>query len=285
MKILIVGASGMIGSAVMCVLSKSKDLEVYGSIRDEGVKEFFSPAIKSRLISGIDLLNSDSLLKLFESISPQIVINCAGITKHKLGASNPLVSLPINSLMPHRIALICGLINARLIHISTDCVFSGGTGNYDETDSPDAIDLYGKSKELGEVNYPHAITLRTSTIGHEFKSSLGLLEWFLSQKISCKGYINAIFSGLPTVVLADIIREVIIPHPSLSGLYHVGARKINKFELLKMIAKEYQKKIEIRCDESLIIDRSLDSSKFEAATGYVAPEWPKMISLMHSYKY
>jgi dTDP-4-dehydrorhamnose reductase len=171
-----------------------------------------------------------------------------------------------------------------LIHISTDCVFSGEKGGYVESDFADARDVYGKSKALGEVDYPHAVTLRTSTIGHELKSEYGLLDWFLSQQGRCKGYTRAIFSGLPTVVFAQVVRDVVIPHEKLSGLYHVAAKSINKFDLLNLIADVYGKDIEIVPDEKLVIDRSLDANRFRLATGYVAPEWSDLIKWMHANK-
>jgi dTDP-4-dehydrorhamnose reductase len=157
-------------------------------------------------------------------------------------------------------------------------------GGYVEDDLPDAIDVYGKSKALGEVCYPHAITLRTSTIGHELHSKHGLLDWFLSQDGHCKGYSRAVFSGLPTVVFAQVVRDVVIPNVDLSGLYHVAAKPINKFELLKLIANVYGKNIDIVPDGNLVIDRSLDAKHFELATGYIAPEWPELIRLMHAFK-
>ena len=213
-----------------------------------------------------------------------MVVNCAGLTKHKPEVEDPLISIPINTLMPHRLAGLCKLVGARLIHISTDCVFSGEKGGYIENDFADARDVYGKSKALGEVHYPHTITLRTSTIGHELQSKYGLLDWFLSQEGRCKGYTRAIFSGLPTVVFAQIVRDVVIPHTELSGLYHVAAKPITKFDLLKLIADVYGKTIDMVPDDKLMIDRSLDAKRFQSATGYVAPEWPDLIKLMHAYK-
>jgi len=186
--------------------------------------------------------------------------------------------------MPHRLAKLCTLIGARLVHISTDCVFSGEKGGYVESDFTDARDVYGKSKALGEVDYPHTITLRTSTIGHELNSAYGLLDWFLSQNKSCKGYNRAIFSGVPTVILAQIIRDVVIPHKELSGIHHIAAKSINKYELLKLIAEVYGKSTQIIYDDSIVIDRSLNADKFRAATGYVAPEWLELIRAMHAYK-
>jgi dTDP-4-dehydrorhamnose reductase len=284
MKVLIIGASGMIGSTVFRVLSEKDDWQVFGSVRDIEVKRFFTKSISEHLIAGIDVEHPDAMVNVLNQVCPDVVVNCAGLTKHKPEAEDPLVSIPINTLMPHRLAGLCKLVGARLIHISTDCVFSGEKGGYVESDFADARDVYGKSKALGEVDYPHAVTLRTSTIGHELQSEYGLLDWFLSQQGRCKGYTQAIFSGLPTVVFAQVVRDVVIPNEKLSGLYHVAAQPINKFDLLKLIADEYGKDIEIVPDEKLVIDRSLDANRFRLATGYVAPEWSDLIKWMHAYK-
>jgi dTDP-4-dehydrorhamnose reductase len=284
MKVLVIGASGMIGSTVLRVLSEKNDWEVFGTVRDESVKRFFSASIGERLRADVDVEHQDSLVRILDQIRPNVVVNCAGLTKHKLAAEDPLVSIPINTLMPHRLSRLCKLVGARLIHVSTDCVFSGEKGGYVEDDFADARDVYGKSKALGEVGYPHAITLRTSTIGHELQSQFGLLDWFLSQEGRCKGYTQAIFSGLPTVVFAQVVRDVVVPHIELSGLYHVAAKPIAKFDLLKMIADVYGKAIDIVPDDQLVIDRSLNADRFKQATGYVAPEWPELIKLMHSYQ-
>ena len=284
MKVLVIGASGMIGSTVLRVLSEKKDWEVFGSVRDASVKRFFAASIGERLVADIDVEQPDSLVKVLDQIRPNVVVNCAGLTKHKPEAEDPLVSIPINTLMPHRLAGMCKLVGARLIHVSTDCVFSGEKGGYVEDDFADARDVYGKSKALGEVDYPHAITLRTSTIGHELQSKYGLLDWFLSQEGRCKGYTRAVFSGLPTVVFAQVVRDVVIPRTELSGLYHVAAKPIDKFDLLKLIAEVYGKTIDIVPDDKLVIDRSLNAKRFQSATGYVAPEWPELIKLMHAYK-
>jgi len=284
MRVLVLGSSGMIGSTVLQVLSKSEDLEVFGSVRDESVKRFFSETVAKNLIADIDVVQPDALVRVLDQVRPAVVINCAGLTRHKPEAEDPLVAVPINTLMPHRLAGLCKLVGARMIHVSTDCVFSGEQGNYLETDFADARDVYGKSKAMGEVTYAHTVTLRTSTIGHEFQTKYGLLEWFLSQQVRCKGYNRAVFSGLPTVVFAAVVRDVVIPHPELSGLYHVAAQAINKFDLLSRIAKVYGKQIEIEPDDRLMIDRSLNSDRFRSATGYVAPEWDSLIDTMHKYR-
>jgi dTDP-4-dehydrorhamnose reductase len=284
MKVLVVGASGMIGSTVLRVLSQSKDLVAYGTVRNLRVKRFFTSPIASRLITNVDVEHPDALVKALDYVRPDVVINCAGLTKHKPQADDPLISIPINTIMPHRLARLCKLAGARLVHVSTDCVFSGEKGDYNESDFADASDVYGKSKALGELVYPHTITLRTSTIGHELQSKFGLLDWFLSQEMRCYGYTRAIFSGLPTVIFAQIIRDVVLPHNELSGLYHIAAKPINKFNLLKLIAEVYGKSIDIVPEDKLVIDRSLDADLFRRATGYIAPEWEKMIQLMHTYK-
>lgn len=284
MKVLVLGANGMIGSTMLRVLSEKKDWQVYGSVRDGTLKRFFSAEIGERLIEGIDVEHPDSLVKILDKTRPNVVVNCAGLTKHKPEAEDPLISIPINTLMPHRLAGLCELVGVRLIHVSTDCVFSGEKGSYSEDDFADARDVYGKSKALGEVDYPHAITLRTSTIGHELQSKYGLLDWFLSQEVRCKGYTRAVFSGLPTVIFSQVVRDVVIPRTEMSGLYNVAARPINKFDLLKMIAGVYGKSIDIVPDDKLVIDRSLDAKRFQSATGYIAPEWSELIKMMHAYK-
>ena len=273
----------MLGNAMLRVLSEQAGWQVYGTVRSGRVKSFFEPYIAHHLISAVDVEQPDSLMRVFTSISPDIVINCIGLVKQLSVAKDPLFSIPINSQLPHRLAQICKLVGARLIHISTDCVFSGSKGSYVESDYADAQDLYGRSKFLGEVDYRHAITLRTSIIGHELQSQYGLVEWFLSQGETCKGYTKAIFSGMPTVVLANIIKEAVIPNDKLNGVYHVAAKPIAKYDLLKLIAEIYEKKIKIISDDTLVIDRSLDAARFLKKTGYDMPEWKQMIELMKKY--
>jgi len=284
MKVLVIGASGMIGSTIVRVIAENKDWEIYGTIRYETVKQFFAPKVRENFLTNVDVTNYDSLVSVFNEIHPDVVINCAGLTKHISGSEDPVKAIPINALMPHRLAELCKFLGARLIHISTDCVYSGKKGNYLESEPADSMDIYGKSKLLGEVDYPHAVTIRTSTIGHELSTKHGLLEWFLSQEGQCKGFQRAIFSGLPTIVLAQIIRDIVIPNKDLRGLYHVAGRPISKYNLLKLIAEIYGKSIEIIKDETFTIDRSLNADKFQSATGYVSPEWPDLIQSMHSYK-
>jgi len=280
-KILVFGANGMIGRMVVRVFSEKKEWEVIGTVRREPPESLLSDRGKVRILDGIDAANFDVLAKLMSVVSPDLVVNCAGLTKHRLEAEEPLSAIPVNSLFPHRLAALCNLIDARLIHVSTDCVFSGSKGGYTEGDLPDAVDIYGRSKALGEVSSTNSITLRTSTIGHEFNTRFGLLEWFLSREVRCKGFTRAIFSGLPTVVFAQVMRDVVAPRRELSGLFHVASSPINKFELLRLIATVYGKKIEIEPDGDLILDRSLKADRFRAATGYVAPGWEELVETMY----
>jgi len=283
MRVLILGATGMLGSAMIRVFSERADWKVYGTVRSEGAKSQFQSDIAVRLVSGVDVEQNDSLINAFTRIRPEVVINCVGLVKQLVDAEDPLQAIPINALLPHRLARLCELTDARLVHVSTDCVFAGDKGNYRETDTSDANDLYGKSKYLGELAYQHTVTLRTSIIGHELQNAHGLVSWFLTQQDRCNGYTRAIFSGLPTVVLAQVIRDVVIPRPDLSGVYHVAARPISKFDLLKLIASVYRKPIEIVPDDRMVIDRSLNADRFREATGYVAPEWLALIKTMHFY--
>ncbi|MDI1270354.1 MAG: SDR family oxidoreductase [Polaromonas sp.] len=282
MRILVLGASGMIGSAMFRVLGENKAWEVFGTLRSADAKRFFSAAVASKLLPGVDIDNHDALVRVFSRVQPAVVVNCIGLTKHHKESDDPVLAIPINALLPHRIAELCAVARARLIHVSTDCVFSGLKGAYVEDDPADARDVYGKTKFLGEVSYPHAVTLRTSTIGHELQSTYGLLAWFLSQEGKCNGFERAIFSGLPSTVFAQVVRDIVIPCTDLSGLYHVGAEAINKFELLCLIAKVYGKSIEIIRDESFAINRSLVSERFSKETGYIAPSWPELIQSMYA---
>jgi dTDP-4-dehydrorhamnose reductase len=272
----------MIGSTMFKVLRESSELAVWGTLRSGHDRRFFNQADARQLIDSIDAFHSDALLKVFATIRPNVVINCVGLTKHRPEADDLLQSLELNAALPHRLARMCEAAGARLVHVSTDCVFLGSTGSYLESDIPDAQDFYGKSKSMGEVVLaPNTITLRTSTIGHELHTRYGLLEWFLSQEMQCKGFSRAIFSGLPTVVFAQIVRDIVLPRPTLHGLYHVSAKAINKLDLLRLIAKVYKKKIDVVRDDSVVINRSLDGARFSAATGYVAPDWEELINLMH----
>jgi dTDP-4-dehydrorhamnose reductase len=283
MKVLVLGVTGMLGNAVFRYLSAQSEISVFGAVRRLSTSKHFNGELTKQLISGWDAENHDSTIRIFNQIRPDVVINCVGLVKQLTESEDPLQAIPINSMLPHRLAALAETARARLVHISTDCVFSGSRGMYRETDQPDAKDLYGRTKFLGEVTRTPAITLRTSIIGRELESNRSLVGWFLSQEGSVKGFKRAIFSGLPTVELARVICEFVLPRPELSGLFHVAAPPIDKYSLLKIIADVYGKSIGIVPDESFVIDRSLDASKFNEATGYKSPDWPELIRRMHEF--
>lgn len=282
-KVLVLGTTGMLGNAVFRFLSRSPGFSAIGTARTSGALRYLPEDLRGLVKVGIDVNNPDSLLELISAVRPTVVINCIGLIKQLAEADDPLEVLPINSILPHRLAHLCKLADARLVHVSTDCVFSGRRGMYVESDVSDAEDLYGKSKYIGEVDYPHSVTLRTSIIGHELNSANGLIGWFLNQEGQVKGYGSAIFSGLPTVELARVIRDYVIPNPSMRGLCHVSVEPISKFDLLRLVADVYGKKIDIDRDDQLVIDRSLDSTRFRTLTGYSPPAWPELIQQMKSF--
>lgn len=283
MKVCILGANGMLGNALMYSMAKTQDYEVIGTVRNESSKQFFPPEISKKIISGIDAENILSVALLLQKERPNVVINSIGIVKQIENGADPIRAIGFNAMLPHQLSKICQSIDARLIHISTDCVFSGDKGApYLESDSPDPVDLYGRTKLLGELgDAPHELTLRTSYIGNEFESANGLLEWFLAQNGPISGYTKAIYSGLPTVILADLIRDQVLKIPQLHGLHHVSSSPISKYNLLNLVATVFDKKIIINPDDRLTIDRSLDSTRFKDATGFVAPSWERMIEKMH----
>lgn len=280
MNVLVLGVTGMLGSAVFKTLANEH--EVYGTVRSHSAASFFSDTLRPNIIAGVDVLNPDALLALLADVKPDVVVNCVGLIKQLPNAKDPLVALPLNAMFPHRLARLCGLQGSRLIHISTDCVFSGNKGMYTELDESDAKDLYGKSKYIGELHdYAHCVTLRTSIIGHELNSNASLVDWFLSQEGQVKGFSRAVFSGLPTAELARVISEYVLPNPELSGLFHVSAEPIDKCSLLNLVKDVYNKKIEITPDNRVVIDRSLDSSRFREATGFQSKNWPELIQFMY----
>ena len=284
MKILILGASGMLGNAMLRVLSENTAHDVRGTVRSSASAALLPESLRGSLIMGVDVENLDQVARMLDQFRPDVVINCIGLIKQNAEADDPLSALPINAMLPHRLSRLASLIGARLVHFSTDCVFAGTKGGYTEDDQSDAYDLYGRSKYLGELHEPHTITVRTSIIGHELASARSLIGWFLGQAGSVKGFTRAIFSGLPTVEIAKIVRDCILPNKVISGVWHVSADPIAKFDLLQLVAEIYGKQIEIIADDSLVIDRTLDSTRFRLETGYVPPNWPELIRMMRDYR-
>lgn len=276
MRILILGGTGMLGHRLLQLASRG--LEVWATVRGAPATVPDWPGVeRARLLGQVDALNTDDLLRALAQAKPEVVINCVGLIKQLAIAHSPIPMLQVNSLLPHRLALHCEAVGARLIHISTDCVFSGAKGGYVEADPSDATDLYGRTKYLGEVAYPHALTLRTSIIGRELKTRYGLVEWFLSQTAPVRGFTRALYTGFTTDELARIVLEVVLPRPELSGLYHVSSDCISKYELLGLVKAAFHSSVPIEPEADFVCDRSLDSSRFRKATGYTPPTWLAMI--------
>jgi len=280
-KILVLGATGMLGHKAMQVLSRLHD--VVGSVRPDPVTYRNHPVLKDlELVGNVDVNDFSTVERAITETRPDVVFNCIGIVKQLKEAYDPVPSIRINALFPHLLAQTCGREGIRMVHMSTDCVFSGKKGMYTEQDFPDADDLYGRTKYLGEVDYPGCLTVRTSIIGRELDSAHGLLGWFFSQqgkKVS--GYTRAIFSGLTTNALSDVIGTVIERHPDLRGTWQVASSPIDKYDLLVQVRDRFGLEIEIEPDESVVIDRSLDPSRFIARTGIPIPTWPEMIEQLY----
>lgn len=282
MRLLILGATGMLGYSLFSNLRELRELEVFGTVRSiKGKESFFEDALSS-LIFDVDVTETTETEHVIASIKPDVVINCIGLIKQHSISKQHVSAIEINALLPHQIANLCDKYSAKLIHFSTDCVFSGKEGLYSETSIPDATDLYGKSKCLGEVDYAPHLTLRTSIIGHELNSSISLIDWFLSQSGEVKGFSKAVFSGLPTCYIAKLLSEYILKAPELSGLYHLSVAPIDKYTLLKQVAEIYSKEVVINEFTDFEIDRSLNSQQLIQKLGLALPSWHALINYMHN---
>lgn len=283
MKVLILGASGMIGGGLFSYLNAQSDIEVYGTVRSvASINSLLFIGDKNKIYDNVDVLNLSYLSETIKNIQPDIVINGIGIVKQQIHLVDPVTLIKLNALFPHELHKICLNQKVRLLHISTDCVFNGTKGYYSDGDPADALDSYGKTKALGELN-EGALTIRTSTIGHEIKTYHGLLEWFLSQEGVVNGYSRAIYSGVTTIELAKIIYKYILFNDKLVGLYNLSSDPINKFDLLNKINKVYRKNLTILREEDTVINRSLNAEKFRQITGYLPLPWDEMLWEMKSF--
>jgi dTDP-4-dehydrorhamnose reductase len=280
MRVLIIGGGGMLGHKLVQRFTPHFDTwtTLRGAAGSMARYAFFDDA---KGVPGVDVQNFDTVVDAVAHVRPQAIINCVGITKQRPAAKAAIPSLTINALLPHRLHRLAVASDARLIHVSTDCVFSGRTGMYTEDDPSDALDLYGRTKFLGETAGEGALTLRTSIIGRELVAANGLVEWFLGQRGGrVEGYTRAIYTGFTTDVLARLIASILVDHPGLSGTLQVSSEPINKYELLRLIDRAYGTATEIVPSDRVQIDRSLDSSRFRALTGFTPPSWPDMITEM-----
>jgi len=281
MRVLVIGGNGMLGHKVFQVFEDR--FETFATFRTRDGPWMRLPMYRdsSRLLGGVDALHLQTVESALGAVNPDIVVNCVGVIKQSAASEDPLQTIAVNALFPHLLAELCRRTGTRLVHVSTDCVFSGKKGNYVEADITDAEDLYGRTKALGEVGGAGCLTLRTSIIGRDFMKNAGLLDWFLSnQGGSVKGYNRAIFTGFPTVVFARIVRDTVENHRDLSGLYHVASLPISKLELLEKIRDALNIDIQIELVDSPSIDRSLNAGRFRDATGFQSPSWDALIEEM-----
>jgi dTDP-4-dehydrorhamnose reductase len=279
-RVLVIGGSGMLGHKVYQRFSGR--LDTWVTFREGPARWLDHPlcakAAPGRLLFGIDVRRMSDVVRALSAAEPAVVINCVGIIKQRPESNDPLPALDVNAVFPHRLADLCAAAGSRLIQVSTDCVFSGKKGGYVETDVADPVDLYGRTKLLGELVRPGCLTLRTSMIGRELAGSRSLLEWFIGQRgRTVPGYVKVVFSGLPTVTFARILLEVIERNPDLAGLYHVAGAPINKRDLLMKVNGALGLATAVESHDQPVCDRSLDASKFARDTGYVAPSWDSMI--------
>jgi len=277
MKILILGGDGMLGHRLMKHFS-STGHEVRVTLK-QGLSAYreFGLFRAENAYAETDVRSSDLVAEVFAQWRPEAVVNAVGIVKQRPTAKELIPSIEINALFPHKLAELCKASGARMIHVSTDCVFSGRKGHYQEDDPSDAEDLYGKTKYLGEVHDSHCLTLRTSMIGRELSRKQGLLEWFLCQRGSVQGFKNALFSGFTTLELSRIIDKILAEYPEKGGLYHVSSEPISKFDLLTLIRRKMGLRVEIIPVEEPRLDRSLDSTRFRSEFNYTPPTWEEMI--------
>jgi len=276
MRVLILGGDGMMGHQLLKTLRARHEVRVTLRRSEESyvVYNLFEP---DKTYYGIDVTEQDVLRRMMGDYRPEAVVNCVGIVKQRATAKEAIPSITINALLPHQLAVLCEEYLARLLHLSTDCVFSGRQGNYREDDFPDAEDLYGRSKLLGEVTEPHCLTLRTSIIGWELSRKKSLLEWFVAQSGRIKGFTKAIYSGFSTMEMARIIERLLVDFPAASGLYQVASAPICKYELLVGMNRRLGLDLEVVADDTFVCDRSLDGGRFNRQFDYQPPAWDAMI--------
>ena len=281
MRVLVLGAAGMLGHRLARRLAPNHD--VFGTVRalDHGAVRTVLGEACEEVLTGVEATDLGSVANALAAARPDVALNCIGIIKQVREAQDPTTSIEVNALFPHRLADLCRSTGSRLVHFSTDCVFSGSHGSYEESDTPDATDLYGRSKLLGEVEGSGCLTLRTSILGRDLVNDVGLLEWFLSNRGGqVRGFRRAIFSGFPTVELARIVEWIIADHAELNGVYHVASPPIDKYDLLVRIRDAMGLDIEIVADDDLEVDRSLNCDRFRAATGFEPPAWEDLVTAL-----
>ena len=285
MKILILGASGMIGLAINNHLIKNKDFKVIGTTTNSKAKKIIENQNNLNKLILFDFLKDNNIESLLKSVKPNIIINCIGVIKQSSLITNKINTIYLNSILPNKLSILALQNGIKLIQISTDCVFSGKIGSYIESDNPDPTDTYGRTKLIGETTNDNCLTLRTSLVGHELLTKNGLLEWFLSQKNQCTGFKNAFFSGFTTIAFAKILETILTNKQELKGLYHVSSNIISKYDFLKKINLVYNRGIKINEDKSFKINRSLNSTALKEKITYKVETWDDMIKEMFRQRF
>lgn len=277
MNVLVLGAAGMLGHKLMQALSRRH--RVTGTVRQDAAVYAQHPVLGGfLLVGGVRAEDLDGVSRVIAAVRPAAVLNCIGVIKQRREAQDPIPAIEVNALFPHRLAQLCSAAGARLIHFSTDCVFSGRKGHYAETDASDAEDLYGRTKSLGEVGGPGCLTLRSSIIGRELGGRLGLVEWLIGNRGGrVSGYARAIYSGFTTAAMSDLVGRILERHPGLEGVRQAAAAPISKYDLLVLLNDALRLGITIARDEAFACDRSLDGSSLRAELGVEPPSWPEMV--------
>lgn len=277
MRCLIIGGDGMLGHQLLKSWRDRHEVRVTlrGGLSQYLAYGLFTP---ENAYDNVEVRDTDRLLEVLTDFRPDAVVNAAGVIKQRSAAKAALPSMEINAVFPHRLRLLCQAISARLVHISTDCVFNGRRGQYGEHDPADAEDLYGLSKYLGEVTEAPAITLRSSIIGLELKGKKSLIEWFLAQRGTVRGFTRAIYTGITTAEMARVIERVLVEHPELDGVWQVASEPITKHDLLcQLSALLGRRDVTIQPDGAFACDRSLSGDAFSRRTGYTPPSWEQML--------
>lgn len=278
MRLLVFGGTGMLGHVLWEACLTRHD--AYFTVRSNGLTGAAAAVLEpERAVPRVLVEDPASIERGLDETGAEVAVNCIGVVKQAPAADNPIETIQTNAVFPHQLAAACRERGVRLIQISTDCVFSGSEGRYTEDHDPDPPDVYGRSKLLGEVNDHGTLTLRTSMVGRELETTNGLIEWFLSQADgTVRGFTSALFSGPTTLVLSRLIADIVEGHEALDGIWHVGAEPIAKYDLLHLVRDAFDLDVEIEPDDTVAIDRSLDSTRLRSATGWSPPSWPEMIA-------
>jgi dTDP-4-dehydrorhamnose reductase len=282
-RVLVLGATGMLGHKITEVLSTEPEIDLHATVRGAEAPKHGREATVT-YHTGVHVSSSTApLIAILARLAPDVVVNAIGAIKQKNLSDSVDETFFLNGTLPHALALLNPNRAGRVIHFSTDCVFVGDRGNYTEADTPDAEDLYGRSKACGEMHYGRHLTIRTSIVGFELTGHLGLLGWLFRQApgSSIRGYANAIFSGLPTVSLSRTVRDVIVGGKEINGLFHVASEPITKYDLLRRVSVRFSLGHQFTADETVKINRSLNDTAFRTRTETNTPNWDDLIEELH----